>query len=233
MMINGINTENESAEERIPGECSHTEEDGYIELPGRNGFYACMTVIGQIEGHYLLPAEVKTTKYENMIPRLVEIEDRSDIKGLILLLNTVGGDIEAGLAIAEIIAGMSKPTVSLVLGGCHSIGIPLAVAAKKTFIASTASMTVHPVRMNGPVIGVSQTFEYFRNIQERIVSFVCENSYIKADRFRSLMLSSGELVNDVGTLLDGKRAVAEGLIDEVGNITSAFGWLKNNQPSVY
>ena len=181
-----------------------------------------MTVIGQIEGHYLLPSNVKTTKYEHMIPELVRIEESPEIKGLLLLLNTVGGDIEAGLAISEIIAGMNKPTVSLVLGGCHSIGIPLAVAAKKTFIAKTASMTVHPVRMNGLVLGVSQTFEYFRNIQERIVGFVCENSKIKPERFRELMLCSGELVNDVGTMLDGSRAVEEGLIDATGDLKTAL-----------
>lgn len=202
------------------------ENSGFMIFPHEDGIYACMTVIGQIEGHYLLPENVKSTKYEHMIPELVRIEETPAIKGLLLLLNTVGGDIEAGLAMAEIIAGMSKPTVSLVLGGCHSIGIPLAVAAKKTFIAPTASMTVHPVRMNGLILGVSQTFEYFRNIQERIVSFVCSHAKISPARFRELMLSSGELINDVGTMLDGKKAVKEGLIDETGDLKKAFEALK-------
>lgn len=212
------NTENTNEEIDIT-------EGGCVSLLHGNEIYACMTIIGQIEGHYLLPSNVKTTKYEHMIPELVRIEESPEIKGLLLLLNTVGGDIEAGLAIAELIAGMNKPTVSLILGGCHSIGIPLAVAAKKTYIAKTASMTVHPVRMNGLVLGVSQTFEYFRNIQERIVGFVSDNSKISPERFRSLMLCSGELVNDVGTMLDGSRAVEEGLIDATGDLKTALAAL--------
>ena len=167
----------------------------------------CLTVIGQIEGHYVLPAQNKTTKYEHVIPQLVAIEESRDIEGLLIILNTVGGDIEAGLAIAELIAGMKTPTVSLVLGGGHSIGVPLAASSAYSFIAPSATMTVHPVRMTGLVLGVPQTMSYFEQMQERIVRFVADNSRISADRFRSLMLATGQLVMDVGTVLDGEAAV--------------------------
>ena len=185
-----------------------------------------MVVIGQIEGHYALTDGVKTTKYEHVIPRLVQVEQDPAVGGLLLILNTVGGDIEAGLAISELIAGMKKPTVSLVLGGGHSIGIPLAVSAKRSFIAKTATMTVHPVRMNGTVLGVPQTMDYFREVQERIVDFVCENSGITPARFRKLMTSPGRIVNDLGTILRGEEAVKEGLIDEVGSLSSAIAALR-------
>ncbi|MBQ9939727.1 MAG: ATP-dependent Clp protease proteolytic subunit [Oscillospiraceae bacterium] len=182
----------------------------------------CLTVIGQIEGHYILPEHNKTTKYEHVIPQLVAIEEDPEIEGLLILLNTVGGDVEAGLAIAEMVAGMSKPTVSMVLGGGHSIGVPLAVSANTSFIAPTATMTVHPIRMNGLVLGVPQTFSYFNRMQERITSFVCENSKISAERFRELMTKTGDLVTDVGTVLGGEDAVREGIIDRLGTLSDSM-----------
>lgn len=185
----------------------------------------CLTVIGQIEGHYILPSQNKTTKYEHVIPQLVAIEEDPDIEGLLIILNTVGGDVEAGLAIAELISGMKKPTVSLVLGGGHSIGVPLACSAKRSFIAPTATMTVHPVRMNGLVLGVPQTLSYFDRMQERIVRFVTENSKISRERFRELMSRTGELIMDMGTVLDGENAVKEGLIDEPGGLADAIACL--------
>ena len=199
--------------------------DGFVKIKNNGRFYYCMTIIGQIEGHYILPSQHKTTKYEHVIPKLVAIEENDQIDGLLLILNTVGGDIEAGLAIAELIAGMKKPSVSLVLGGGHSIGVPLAVAAKKSLIAKSATMTVHPVRINGLVLGVEQSFEYFRNMQERIVRFVSENSNISPDKFRELMLTTGELVQDLGTVLNGDDAVRAGLIDAVGSLSDAISLL--------
>ncbi len=189
-----------------------------------NGRYLvhCLTVIGQIEGHYILPEHNKTTKYEHVIPQLVAIEEDPEIDGLLILLNTVGGDVEAGLAIAELVAGMSKPTVSMVLGGGHSIGVPLAVSAKSSFIAPTATMTVHPIRMNGMVLGVPQTLSYFNRMQERITGFVAENSRITPERFRELMTRTGELVSDVGTVLGGEDAVREGLIDRLGTLSDSL-----------
>ena len=181
-----------------------------------------LTIIGQVEGHQVLPENVKTTKYEHVLPLLAGIEESDDIDGLLLLLNTVGGDIEAGLAIAEMIAGMKKPTVSLVLGGGHSIGIPLAVCTKKSFITPTASMTVHPVRMTGLVVGAPQTFRYFQRIQEQIADFVTANSGISKDQFERYMMATGEMATDVGTILYGKEAVASGLIDELGGLNDAL-----------
>lgn len=207
-------------------ESSASAEDILVAFNAGGQVFCCMTVIGQIEGHYILSSQNKTTKYEHVIPRLVSVEQNHNIDGLLLILNTVGGDIEAGLALAELIAGMKKPTVSLVLGGGHSIGVPLAVAAKKSFIAKTATMTVHPVRMNGLVLGVPQTLAYFQNMQERIVRFVCENSRISPERFRELMLNPGELVTDLGTLLEGQTAVDEGIIDRVGTLADAVEALK-------
>lgn len=199
--------------------------DGSVTI-NKNGHYIhCLTIIGQVEGHYILPAGTKATKYEHVIPQLVAIEESSDIEGLIVILNTVGGDIEAGLAIAELIAGMKKPVVSLVLGGGHSIGVPLAVSADKSFIAPSATMTIHPVRMTGLVLGVPQTLSYFQNMQERIVRFVCENSNIEPERFRSLMHATGELVTDVGTVLNGDTAVKEGIIDSTGTLRDALDCL--------
>ncbi|MEG2088214.1 MAG: ATP-dependent Clp protease proteolytic subunit [Angelakisella sp.] len=182
----------------------------------------CLTIIGQVEGHYILPAQNKTTKYEHVIPQLVAIEQDRSIEGLLIILNTVGGDVEAGLAIAELVAGMKTPTVSLVLGGGHSIGVPLAVSAQFSFIAPTATMTVHPVRMNGVMLGVPQTLSYFDKMQERISGFVTQNSDISAKRFKQLMMNSGELVMDIGTVLDGEQAVEEGLIDSLGGLNEAI-----------
>ncbi len=182
----------------------------------------CLTIIGQIEGHYILPATNKTTKYEHVIPQLLAVEQDPDIEGLVIILNTVGGDVEAGLAIAELLSGMKKPTVSLVLGGGHSIGVPLAVSARKSFIVPSATMTVHPVRMNGLVLGVPQTLSYFDKMQERIVKFVTDNSNITPERFRQLMMNKDELVMDVGTVLDGQSAVDEGLIDALGGVSDVI-----------
>lgn len=184
-----------------------------------------LTIIGQVEGHQVLPETAKTTKYEHILPLLAGIEESDEIDGLLLLLNTVGGDIEAGLAIAEMIAGMKKPTVSLVLGGGHSIGIPLAVCTKKSFITPTASMTVHPVRMTGLVVGAPQTFRYFQRIQEQIADFVTENSGISKKQFESYMMATGEMATDVGTILYGKEAVASGLIDRLGGLSDALSAL--------
>jgi len=184
-----------------------------------------LTIIGQVEGHQVLPETAKTTKYEHVLPLLAGIEESDEIDGLLLLLNTVGGDIEAGLAIAEMIAGMKKPTVSLVLGGGHSIGIPLAVCTKRSFITPTASMTVHPVRMTGLVVGAPQTFRYFQRIQEQIADFVTANSKITKSQFESYMMATGEMATDVGTILYGKEAVASGLIDRLGGLQDALAAL--------
>lgn len=184
-----------------------------------------LTIIGQVEGHQAAPDSVKTTKYEHVLPLLAGIEESDDVDGLLLLLNTVGGDIEAGLAIAEMIAGMKKPTVSLVLGGGHSIGIPLAVCTKKSFITPTASMTVHPVRMTGLVVGAPQTFRYFQRIQEQIADFVTANSRISRKDFEKYMMATGEMATDVGTILYGKEAVSSGLIDHLGGLNDALAAL--------
>ena len=191
----------------------------------KKGNIYTLTIIGQIEGHQVLPETAKTTKYEHVLPLLAGIEESDEIEGLLLLLNTVGGDIEAGLAIAEMIAGMKKPTVSLVLGGGHSIGIPLAVCTKKSFITPTASMTVHPVRMTGLVVGAPQTFRYFQRIQEQIAHFVTANSGISKEQFEQYMMATGEMATDVGTILYGKEAVASGLIDRLGGLNDALSAL--------
>lgn len=207
-------TENEQTEQII--------ELGSDITKGSKGNIYTLTIIGQIEGHQVLPETAKTTKYEHVLPLLAGIEESDEIEGLLLLLNTVGGDIEAGLAIAEMIAGMKKPTVSLVLGGGHSIGIPLAVCTKKSFITPTASMTVHPVRMTGLVVGAPQTFRYFQRIQEQIAHFVTENSGISKDQFEKYMMATGEMATDVGTILYGNEAVASGLIDRLGGLNDAL-----------
>ena len=192
----------------------------------RQGSIHCLSIIGQIEGHQILPEDVKTTKYEHVLPMLAAIEESPEITGLLILLNTVGGDVEAGLAIAELIAGMSTPTVSLVLGGGHSIGVPLAVAAKRSFIEPTASMTIHPVRINGLVIGAPQTYEYLAGMQERIVSFVTAHSQISRRDYTRLMSDTRKLANDVGTILSGEEAVQCGLIDQIGTLSDALEYLK-------
>lgn len=181
-----------------------------------------MVIIGQIEGHVVLPSQNKTTKYEHVIPQLVAIEENPEIEGLLMVLNTVGGDVEAGLALSEMVASLSKPTVSLVLGGGHSIGVPVAVAADYSFIAPTATMTIHPIRMNGLVIGVPQTYEYMDKMQDRVVRFVTEHSAVKEEKFRELMFRTGELARDIGTVLVGQDAVDVHLIDQVGGIKDAL-----------
>lgn len=185
----------------------------------------CLTIIGQVEGHVLLGSQNKTTKYEHVIPQLVAVEQDEKIKGLLVILNTVGGDVEAGLALAELLASMNKPTVSLVLGGGHSIGVPIAVAADISFIAPTATMTIHPIRMSGLVIGVPQTYEYLDKMQDRVVQFVTRHSRISADRFRALMFRTGELARDIGTVLVGEDAVREGLISHVGGLSESLAAL--------
>lgn len=187
----------------------------------------CLTIIGQIEGHYILPQNSKATKYEHVIPALVAIEEEPAIKGLLVILNTVGGDVEAGLAIAELIAGMKKPVVSLVLGGGHSIGVPLSVAAKKSFIVPSATMTVHPVRMTGLVVGVPQTYNYFERMQDRIVKFICDNSKVSENDLRRMLHNTAELATDIGTVLSGEEAVKCGLIDEIGSLGDAIDCLNN------
>ena len=203
-------------------ENSRLEELGAALTENSEGRIYTLTIIGQVEGHQVLPETCKTTKYEHILPLLASIEESKEIDGLLLLLNTVGGDIEAGLAIAEMIAGMKKPTVSLVLGGGHSIGIPLAVCTKKSFITPTASMTVHPVRMTGLVVGAPQTVRYFQRIQEQIMEFVTKNSQISKSEFEHFMMETGELATDVGTILYGKEAVAAGLIDQLGGLSDAL-----------
>lgn len=198
---------------------------GSVIVNSRKKKIYCLTIIGQIEGHTYLPSENKTTKYEHIIPELVAIEEDPEIEGILLLLNTVGGDIEAGLAIAELIAGMSKPTVSMVIGGGHSIGVPLAVSADVSFIAKSATMTVHPVRSAGTTVGVVQSFEYFQKMQKRIADFVVANSNISEKRFYELCMNTEELVLDVGSVVEGEQAVKEGLIDRVGTLSEALSEL--------
>ena len=217
-------TENPQEEQPLADDLRSIIQTGSVTTYGKHVIH-CLTIIGQIEGHYILPSQNKTTKYEHVMPQLVAIEQDKDIKGLMILINTVGGDVEAGLAIAELIAGMSKPTVSIVLGGGHSIGVPLAVSAKRSFIVPSATMTIHPVRMNGLVLGVPQTLSYFEKMQDRIVRFVTENAAISSERFRELMMTTGELVMDVGTVLNGEDAVKEGLIDELGGLSDAVSCL--------
>ncbi len=218
--------EQEENNETLSGESVGSEIFNYgsVTAKGRHMIH-CLTIIGQVEGHFILPPQNKTTKYEHVLPQLVAIEESEEIKGLLVLLNTVGGDVEGGLAIAELISGMKKPTVSLILGGGHSIGVPLAVSAKRSFIVPSATMTVHPVRMNGTVLGVPQTLSYFEKMQERIVKFVTANSKITKEKFTELMMQTGELVMDVGTVLDGAGAVECGLIDELGNLSQAVDCL--------
>jgi len=201
------------------------QDFGAAQIKNEKGSIYTLTIIGQVEGHQILPETVKTTKYEHVLPLLASIEEDPGIDGLLVLLNTVGGDIEAGLAIAEMIAGMRKPTVSLVLGGGHSIGIPLAVSAKRCMIAPTASMTIHPVRMTGVVVGAPQTYQYFNRIQEQIVDFVTANSGISRKRFLDYMMATGEIATDVGSVVYGREAVEVGLVDELGSVGDALACL--------
>ncbi len=220
-----LNGEQEEATNARQETDPQDHQDGAVTIGNGHGLIHCMTIIGQIEGHTTLPNQTKATKYEHMIPQLAAIEESPEIQGLLLLLNTIGGDVEAGLAIAELIASMKTPTASLVLGGGHSIGVPLAVASQRSFIVPSATMTIHPVRFSGLVVGAPQTFENFVRIQERIIRFITSNSRISDERLRGFMLNTGELTTDVGTVLDGEKAVAEGLIDEVGGLSQALAWL--------
>lgn len=210
-----------------PSETPQASQDGAKDEPdsGTKSPIQTISIIGQVEGHMVLPSQSKTTKYEHIIPQLLSIEQDADVKGVLVTLNTVGGDVEAGLAIAEMIASLSKPTVSLVLGGGHSIGVPIAVAAHRSFIVPTATMTVHPIRINGYVIGIPQTFEYLDKMQDRVIQFVCDHSRISERRLRELMFRTGELARDVGTILVGESAVKEGLISEVGGLGPAIAAL--------
>ena len=203
------------------------EEGGTLELIEKTGSVKadgihCISIIGQIEGHYILPSEQKSTKYEHIVPLLVAIERSEEIDGVLIILNTLGGDVESGLAIAELIASMKKPTVSLVLGGGHSIGVPLAVSAKKSFIVKSATMTIHPVRVSGTVIGTPQTYFYFEKMQNRIIKFVCDNSKITPEKLKELMLETEQIATDTGSVIDGDEAVKLGLIDEIGGLSEAL-----------
>lgn len=227
-----MNTQDFENDEKEKDDKSQTDEDldraeliektGQVISHNAKHLIHCLTIIGQVEGHYVLPSQNKTTKYEHIIPALVAIEQDRSIEGLVIILNTVGGDVEAGLAIAELIAGMKTPTVSIVVGGGHSIGVPLAVSAKRSFIVPSATMTIHPVRMNGLVLGVPQTLSYFDRMQDRIVNFVTANSSISEEDFRNLMLKTGELAMDMGTVVDGEKAVELGLIDSLGGLSDAI-----------
>ena len=202
------------------------EDDGARVVENKRESICCICIVGQIEGHYTSAENQKTTKYEHILPRLVEVEEDDNTDGVLLLLNTVGGDVEAGLAIAELISTMSKPTVSIVLGGGHSIGVPLAVSAKRSFIVPSATMTVHPVRISGTVVGAPQTFTYFRDMQERIISFICRNSRADADTLRNLMMRPDQIATDVGSVLEGEEAVRHGIIDAVGGLSDALRVLR-------
>lgn len=211
--------------EEIKTEIDNIKETGSVMKTKGKHIIHCLTVIGQIEGHQIASQNQKTTKYEHVIPQLIEVEEDPEVEGILVILNTVGGDVEAGLALAELISGITKPSASLVLGGGHSIGIPLAVAAKRSFIVPTATMTVHPVRHSGMVLGVPQTMCYFERMQERITGFVARHSAISEKRFTELMMHTGELVMDVGSVLDGTTAVKERLIDELGTLADAMKYL--------
>jgi len=201
-------------------------DTGAVQIESDSGTFYCLSIIGQIEGHYVLDQNQKTTKYDHILPLLVALEEEEKIDGIIILINTLGGDVEAGLAIAELIASLKKPTASIVLGGGHSIGVPLAVSAKRSFIVPSATMTIHPVRTNGVVLGVPQAFDYLEKMQDRIIKFVVEHSNIKEDYMRSIISRTDVLVNDIGSILDGYQATECGLIDEVGGIKEALSYLK-------
>ena len=224
--VNETPEDSDSAEyEEMPDQSEQIMQTGSVTVTKAKHVIHCLTIVGQIEGHYILPPQNKTTKYEHVIPQLVAVQEDPAIEGLLVLLNTVGGDVEAGLALAELIASISKPSAAVVLGGGHSIGIPLAVSAQRSFIVPTATMTVHPVRHSGMILGVPQTMRWFEQMQERITGFVASHSGISEKRYTELMMRTGELVMDVGTVLDGRKAVREKLIDELGGLSDALAWL--------
>lgn len=213
-------------EERKEEFSTDKEPDGGVRVSGKTGNIHCLSIIGQIEGHYVLPDGQKATKYEHLIPLLVSLEEDKEIEGILVVLNTMGGDVEAGLALAEMIASLRKPTVSLVLGGGHSIGVPLATAARRSFIVPSATMTIHPVRINGLVVGVPQTFHYFNEMQKRIIRFICQHSGADPDQIRDLMMRPDELATDIGSIIDGDEAVRYGIIDRVGGLSDALDALR-------
>lgn len=221
---NKTNDENSEISDELK-QAELIEKTGWVTPQNAKHLIRCLTIIGQVEGHYILPPTDKTTKYEHIMPALVDIEQDRSVEGLVIILNTVGGDVEAGLAISELIAGMKTPAVSVVLGGGHSIGVPLAVSAKKSFIVPSATMTIHPVRTNGLVLGVPQTMKFFEAMQDRITGFVCRNSRISPERYTELMMNTGELTMDMGTVLNGETAVSEGLIDSLGGLSDAIDCL--------
>jgi ATP-dependent protease ClpP protease subunit len=219
-------TKNEEANREAEQLLDNIDRSASVAVKSGEETVYCLSVIGQIEGHYVLPEGQKATKYEQLIPLLVSVEENREFDGLLVILNTMGGDVEAGLALAELIASMKKPTVTLVLGGSHSIGVPLAVAGKKSFIVPSATMTIHPVRISGTVIGAPQTYRYFHDMQERILTFVAAHSRADKEALRALMMKPDEIANDIGSILDGEEAVRLGLIDEVGGLDRALGCLK-------
>ena len=218
--------EKETNEEIIPDDGGMVKDGGTVIENSKGAFY-CLSIIGQIEGHYVLDNTQKTTKYDHLIPTLVALEESDKIDGILILINTLGGDVEAGLAIAEVIASLRKPTASIILGGGHSIGVPLAVSATRSFIVPSATMTIHPVRTNGTVLGVPQAFDYLEKMQNRIIKFIVKHSGVKEEHFRELINRTDTLVNDIGSILDGYAAVECGLIDEVGGIKEAISYLKS------
>ncbi|MBQ4585235.1 MAG: ATP-dependent Clp protease proteolytic subunit [Clostridia bacterium] len=221
-----MNNENKNPENEINDLIDQIEKNGAVSTDSENGRIYCLSIIGQIEGHYALPADQKSTKYEHIVPLLVSIEQSKEIDGLLIVLNTMGGDVEAGLALSELIASMKKPTVSLVLGGGHSIGVPLAVSSRVSYIVPSATMTIHPVRISGTVIGTPQTYYYFERMQDRIVSFVCNHSKISPEKFKDLMLATDQIATDTGSIIDGKEATSLGLIDKIGGLRDAIECLE-------
>ncbi len=222
----GSECENQENSETRGERWEEIEKSGAVVAKNGRESIHCLSIIGQIEGHYILPEGQKATKYEHLIPLLVSIEESNEIDGLLIVLNTMGGDVEAGLAIAEMIASMEKPTVSIVLGGGHSIGVPLATSAKRSFIVPSATMTIHPVRINGLVVGVPQTFHYFNEMQKRIIKFICDHSHADPDQVRELMMRPDEIATDVGSIIDGDEAVKYGIIDRVGGLSDALAELR-------
>ncbi len=212
--------------EKTEQKLDEIEKSGGIKTKNSRESIHCLSIIGQIEGHYFLPEGQKATKYEHIIPLLVSIEEDEEVDGVLIILNTMGGDVEAGLAIAEMIASMTKPTVSLVLGGGHSIGVPLATSAKRSFIVPSATMTIHPVRVTGLVVGVPQTYRYFEEMQKRIVNFICDHSTASPETIRELMMRPDELATDVGSIIEGHQAVEYGIIDKVGGLSDAMEELR-------
>ena len=218
--------EKDKRAEAVAADMEGIIKNGSVVTENAGGSIHCLSIIGQIEGHYILPEGQKATKYEHLIPLLVAIEESEDVDGLLIVLNTMGGDVEAGLALSEMIASMKKPTVSLVLGGGHSIGVPLATSAKMSFIVPSATMTIHPVRINGLVLGVPQTFNYFEQMQKRIIDFICAHSKAKPETIRELMMRPDEIATDMGSIIDGDEAVKYGIIDHVGGLGDALAALK-------